>query len=249
MKLAGSGVRGVFWRANPRGTQEIRTGHGRQRGDWWIRWACPHGHLHREQIGPKSLAREESERRRIERACPARTPKPKSYLVADVIREYLDTTKDQKRSSKDDARYGALWTERFGGRTLDEITAGDVEKQRAERLKATTRATADKDKKDRKTVAAATVNREVAFLRHVFNVAIRDGKTERNPVTKLRFFKERGRARYLTDDEEPKLMAALPSDEDRQRVTVLLHTGLRKSEFLGLRWQHVDFKAGVLSVP
>jgi integrase len=67
-------------------------------------------------------------------------------------------------------------------------------------------------------------------------------------VAKLRFFKERGRVRYLTDDEEPKLMAALPGDEDRARVSVLLHTGLRKSEFLGLRWKDVDFKAGVLTV-
>jgi integrase len=88
-----------------------------------------------------------------------------------------------------------------------------------------------------------------AFLRHAFNVAIRDEKTERNPVTKLRFFKERGRVRYLMDEEEPKLLKALPSDEDRQRVTALLHTGLRKAEFLGLRWKHVDFKAGVLTIP
>lgn len=32
-------------------------------------------------------------------------------------------------------------------------------------------------------------------------------------------------------------------------MTVLLHTGLRKAEFLGLCWGHVDFKAGVLTIP
>jgi len=123
------------------------------------------------------------------------------------------------------------------GRTLEEITAGDVDKVRAERR------TGDH------AVTAATVNREVAFLRHVFNVAIRDGKTERNPVARLRFFKERGRVRYLSDEEEPALMKALPDDASHQRVTVLLHTGLRKAEFLGLSWKHVDFKAGVLTIP
>ena len=178
----------------------------------------------------------------------ARKPKPTSYLVADVIDEYLSTTKNQKRSHKDDVRYGAMWKERFAGRTLDEITAGDVEKIRAERLKVTTRATETKEER-KKTVPPATVNREVAFLRHVFNVAIRDSKTERNPVTKLRFFQEHGRVRYLTDEEAPKLMEALATEEDRQRVTVLLHTGLRKAELLGLRWKHVDFKAGVLTIP
>jgi integrase len=249
MKLAQSGSRGVFWRSNPRGTQELRTNDGRQRGDWWVRWTCPHGHLHREHIGPKSLAREAAERRRLERPCPLRQPKPASHLLADVIRDYLAATKNQKRSHKDDARYGAIWTERFAGRTLDEITAGDVEKIRAERLKALTRATATEKAERRKTVTPATVNREVAFLRHVYNVAMRDGKTERNPVARLRFFQERGRVRYLSDEEESALMKALPTDEDRQRVTVLLHTGLRKSEFLGLRWKDVDTKAGMLTIP
>lgn len=44
-------------------------------------------------------------------------------------------------------------------------------------------------------------------------------------------------------------MKALASDADRQRVTVLLQTGLRKSEFLGLRWKDIDLKAGVLTIP
>ena len=46
--------------------------------------------------------------------------------------------------------------------------------------------------------------------------------------------------RYLTDEEEARLMAALPTDAERQRVTILLQTGLRKSEFLGLRWKDAD---------
>jgi integrase len=236
MKLAKSGSRGVFWRSNERGTQERRLGEGRrERGDWWIRWACRHGHLHREQIGPKSLAREQAERRRIERPCPARTPKPASYLLADTIREYLADTAGRKRSHKDDARYGQAWSERFAGRTLEEVTAGELDKIRTERLK---------------TVSPATVNREMAFLKHVYNVAVRDGKTETNAVAKLRMLREpSGRVRYLSDEEEARLMAALSTDADRDRVTVLLHTGFRRGELLSLRWRDVDFKAGVLTVP
>jgi integrase len=238
MKLAQSGSRGVFWRASSRGSQDRKRPDAvRERGDWWIRWACPHGHLHRLHVGPKALAQRQAERHRLERPCPARESKPATYLLPDVIHEYLDGTKNHKRSHKDDARYGEMWSERFKGRALDEITAGEVEKIRAERL----------DGDD--AVKPATVNRQVAFLRHVFNVAIRDGKTERNPVARLRLFKERGRIRYLTDEEQPKLMNSLPDDESRQRVTVLLHTGLRKSEFLGLTWKNVDFKAGVLTIP
>src|SRR5437667_8778511 len=135
MKLAESGSRGVFWRLHLRGTQQRkRSGAPKERGDWWIRWACPHGHLHRARIGPKSLAQKKAEQHRLERPCPARRAKPATHLLADVIREYLDATKNHKRSRKDDARYGDMWSERFKGRTLDEITAGDVEKIRAERL-------------------------------------------------------------------------------------------------------------------
>lgn len=249
MKLAHSGARGVFWRANARGTQELRTAAGRVRGDWWIRWACPHGHLHREQIGPKSLAREESERRRLERPCPARKPKPTSYLLADVIREYLDATKDQKRSHKDDVRYGRVWSERFAGRTLEEITPAELDKIRAERLK-TPAPPDDGNERPKKPTSPATVNREFAFLKHVFTIAVRDGKTDTNPVAKLKMLREpSGRTRYLSDEEEAALLKALPSDEDRQRVTVLLHSGFRRGELLGLRWKDVDFKAGVLTVP
>ena len=44
-------------------------------------------------------------------------------------------------------------------------------------------------------------------------------------------------------------MAALVTDADRDRITVLLQTGFRRGELLGLRWRDVDFKAGVLTVP
>jgi len=94
------------------------------------------------------------------------------------------------------------------------------------------------------------VNREVGFLKHVFNVAIRDGKTDRNPVSKVRMLKEpSGRVRYLSDEEEMRLMSALATDSERERIRFLVQTGLRKSEFANLRWKDVDLKAGVITIP
>jgi integrase len=158
-----------------------------------------------------------------------------TYLLADVIRDYLADAKGRKRSYRDDVRFGRVWIERLGGRMLDEITTAELEKIRTDRLQ---------------TVTPATINREMGFLKHVYNVAIRDSKTESNPVARLRMLREpSGRTRYLSDDEETRLTEALPSDTDRQQLQVLLNTGLRKSEFLGLRWRYVDFKAWVLTVP
>jgi integrase len=246
MKLAVSGSRGVFWRANERGTQDRRlSGKRVERGDWWIRWACSHGHLHRARVGPKSLANNESQRHRTERTCPARAIKPSRYLLRDVIDEYLSTTKGIKRSWKDDERYAKVWKDRLGGRALDEITPAELERIRTGRLDR-----APGDDGTRRAVTAATANREFAFLRRVYNIAIRDDKTDRNPVSKLTALREpSGRVRYLSDEEETALLKALSTDEDRHRVTVLLQTGCRRSEFLGLRWRDIDFKAGVLTVP
>ncbi|MDP3939739.1 MAG: site-specific integrase [Deltaproteobacteria bacterium] len=252
MKLATSGSRGVIWRASPRGTQELRRPDGRrERGDWWIRWACSHDHLHRAQVGPKSLATQEVQRKRLERPCPRHQRRPATYLLADVIREYLVAAKVGKRSFRNDERYGKAWTERLGSRSLEEVTPADLEKIRAERLASRRRRAKNDDKKKAPLpLAAATVNREYAFLKHVFNVAIRDGKTERNPVAKLKMLREpSGRVRYLSDEEEKALRGKLASDEGRDRLQVLLQTGLRKSEFLGLRWKDLDFKAGVLTIP
>jgi site-specific recombinase XerD len=124
-----------------------------------------------------------------------------------------------------------------GGRALEEITPAELEKVQAAR-------------RDVDGVTPATVNRELAFLRHVYNVAIRDGKTEKNPAARVKLLKEpSGRVRYLANEEEHALLDAFPTDADRQRVTVLLQTGLRKSEFLGLRWRDVDFRAGILTIP
>jgi len=236
LKRAKSGSRGVFWRANPRGTQDLRRpGLDPERGDWWIRWKCPHGHLHRELIGPKSKAVPESERRRLERPCPTRDAKPTTHLLVNVIDEYLKSVKPVKRSYRDDARYGKAWKGRFGGRALEEITAGDVERIRIERLAKRT---------------PATVNRELAFLKRVYSIAIRDEKTDRTPFARLKLLREpSGRVRYLADEEEARLMETLSTDTDRDRVRVLLQTGLRKSEFLQLRWKDVDLKAGVLTIP
>jgi integrase len=242
MKLAASGSRGVLWRSNPRGTQKVRHNDGRrEQGDWWIRWSCPHGHLHRALIGPKSLAQKEAERHRLERPCPRHAAKPASYLLADVIDEYLKATRSYKRSAREDERHGKFWKDRLGSRPLEDIGPRDLAAVRTELLEGAEPGDG---------LAPGTANRKFALLRRVYNVAIRDGKTEGNPVAKLGMLKEpSGRVRYLSDEEEAELMKALPTHCDRQRVTVLLQTGLRKSEFLGLRWKDIDLRNGVLTIP
>ena len=53
---------------------------------------------------------------------------------------------------------------------------------------------------------------------------------------------------FLTDEEEARLLDAL-DPRHGPLVAVAVHTGLRRSEQFHLRWEHVDFANGVLTVP
>src|SRR5215475_6383524 len=81
----------------------------------------------------------------------------------------------------------------LGTKRLDEITPFDLERYRRDRKQA--------GKTD------VTINRELAFLRHLYTMAITWGKTTENPVKKVRFARENnGRIRMLSHEEEARLL-------------------------------------------
>jgi site-specific recombinase XerD len=94
-------------------------------------------------------------------------------------------------------------------------------------------------------VRPASVDREVAFLKRVFNVAIDDSLADANPVRKVKLLRENNaRVRYLTDDEQARLRAEM--DEAQWAVVAIaLNTGLRRAEQFSLTWEHVDFNTNL----
>src|SRR6266496_845272 len=75
-------------------------------------------------------------------------------------------------------------------------------------------------------------------------IAFRGSDQNSNPCKRVRKEKEGGkRERYLTFDEESRLMEALTGDLDylRPAVIVSVGTGLRKSELLRIEVDHVNF--------
>jgi len=87
-------------------------------GVYWIRWACPHGHLHREKVGPKGLARQEYEKRKVrartEGYCPRRVAAPKAVIVSEAVKDFLAYAQVNKRSHADDRRMAVRITADFG---------------------------------------------------------------------------------------------------------------------------------------
>ena len=232
MKAAKSGHRGVFWRGNPRGTQELR---GRGRGDWWVRWACGCGRLHRAQVGPKAVAREECERRRtrarIESWCPTREQNQRVTVKTLLALVEKDYRVNGKRSLRTMLCAQKPILSHFGaGRMATDLSAGDLKTYRDARLK--------------DNVQPATVNRELSCLRRGFTLARQDGLLDKAPVFSM-LEEDNVRTGFFEEHERQAVLRTLPADL-AALARFLSLTSWRIGEALSLTWAQVDFSAGTI---
>jgi integrase len=160
---------------------------------------------------------------------------PVKITFGDLGTKYMEYAKGNKRSwLRDEQMLGKLTTFFGSERQVKEIYAADIEGFKLKR---------------RKEVSGSTVNRELALLKRIFNLAIDwDLYLGSNPVKKVKFFQEINTVfRTLSEGEERKLLAnATPYIQDI--VVFDLNTGLRIGEVLSLGWGSVDLEKGLLSV-
>jgi integrase len=204
-------------------------------GVWWIHYHDAVGLKHREKIGPKGLARKRYMQRKTEiaegRFFPNARRRP--VLFDDLVADYRKASaRAGKAIMRTDAGYRRA-LEAFGGRRADSVTAREIETWRD---------------KLAESLAPASVAHHLTMLRAIFNRAVRDGKLPSSPTRGVEFPRENNaRVRYLSDDEEPRLIDAL-AERLRPLVMVAIHTGLREGELLRLRWSDVDFGSGSINV-
>jgi len=169
----------------------------------------------------------EKVRRALERAHGVRVVR--NIKLAPLLEKYLEYCEQNNRPStfrkkRDLARYVLDY---FGDVSLSAITT-----ERIEAFKTTRR----------QKLAPASVNREMALLKHALNLAVEWDYLEVSAATRVKKFKEPpGRVRYLTRDEGAALVEAC-SANIRPIVLMALHTGMRRGEILALDWEHVDLK-------
>lgn len=113
--------------------------------------------------------------------------------------------------------------------------------------------------------SAATINREISLVRTLMGYAASLSVSlpykpiiwadRYNRAASLKMRESKGKLRWLTIEEETRLLAYLASrvsdDEDSAAdnldlVTLLLDTGARYNEIAEMRWKQVDFDAGVI---
>jgi integrase len=103
-------------------------------------------------------------------------------------------------------------------------------------------------------ITYTTINRELAFMRTMFNVLIRAGKAHKNPVTLVTFFEEIQKERILTLQEQLKVLAAIDQSDKRywhlkDIVIIALNSAMRLGEILGMEKGWVNLRDGIIVVP
>ncbi|HZO98667.1 MAG TPA: site-specific integrase [Terriglobia bacterium] len=152
-------------------------------------------------------------------------------------REHPSTHEHYMRSVKVLSRF-------FAQRSLDTITPGDVERFKIVRCRQRRQFA-----KDGRSVTPAAVNRDLAVLRLLFNLAIRLNKARSNPVAGVRLLPEHNlQMRVLSPGEEEVYLAAA-SQSLRDVAILILETGMRPGEVFRLRKEDVDLQLGFLRIP
>lgn len=155
----------------------------------------------------------------------------------ELIQETLDRymAGNTKKSKREDQRHADWWKARLTGKRLNHLTPAILDQAKADLFKTP--------------YTPQTVLHYLKFLRHVLNLAVRDGKLERSPFVRVELPKvTTNRTRCLTPDEETKVLKALgPTYGPWARLAIL--TGMRKSEQFNLRWTDVDLERSLITLP
>jgi len=214
-----------------------------QRGDSWYIDFYYGGKRYTECVGAvtKTVAKEKLLLKKREVITGEYKPKIVKTPFEKFKEEYLKyslANKKPRTAQRDGVSLKPL-EDFFKGKFLSEIHPFLIEKY--------------KQKRKEDGVTTRTINIEMACLRHMFNMAMKWGKAQKNPLKDVKFFKEpEAKDRILSPEEEIKLLDAIRSSRKGQHLEAIITTGIlsgmRKSELLGLEWSNVDFGTRIITV-
>jgi integrase len=178
-----------------------------------------------------------------------KTTEAKKHTLGEAIDRYVQYVMPMKpKSLRSQTCQIKWWKDSLGDYSLAETTPALIAQYR-DKL-----AEGEMVDDERVPRGAATINRYLAILSHVFTVAMKEwGWVEENPILKVTKMKEpRGRVRFLSDDERKNLLEACKKSESPYLYTIVvlaLSTGARRMEILGLCWQkNIDLQRGVITL-
>jgi integrase len=214
---------------------------------WWLDYYTSEGERRRKLCGSHENARAALAEIDLAKKQGIYVDPNAAPMFKEYADKYLETVSVHKNSHDREQRLMKNLLAFFGTARLSKVKRSRVIEYRKARVNA---------------VKPGTVNREIALLRHMFNVAIDQGLVAVNPARGgpgLKAFKEQRRMRYLEMEEVETLLTAIQiriarNSGDKLKasarkyweylhtaVVAALHTGMRKGEILGLRWEQINW--------
>jgi integrase len=151
-------------------------------------------------------------------------------------KDHPSTYRRYKTSSKP-----ILAFSKFRGRPIDQITPALIEDYKLHRNRQV-------GKKTERPIKPATVNRELACLKAMFNCALKNRHDFSNPVSEVDFLPENNEQNRILSFEEQRRYLAAASETLKDVAMLILETGMRPEEVYGIRSENVALDQSYVTI-
>lgn len=181
-----------------------------------------------ERIEGKRLSRKEIQKQNSQQK--------KAYTINKLWEKYRDNRTDNKSLSVDTGRYKKYIKPNFGNKEPNEVLLTDIDKLK---------------KKLNKKLEPQTIKHILNLLDWIVNFGVK-----RNLCPTLPFKVEKPQVNNektedLTPEELENLLNAIEKDENinaQNLMKLVLFTGMRRGELFKLKWSHINFHRGFISI-
>ncbi len=164
-----------------------------------------------------------------------------SYTLEELIQWYLALPVTQnKRSYSKDVERSPYLLNYFGDIKANKIKPSMVESFQHDMLKTKS--------KHGRPFKPSTVNRMVALMKRIFNLALREDMVLKNPCWKVTMLKENNQRDRVISFEQYELLQEQLESHLKPIVAVGYFTGMRLGEILGLTWKQVNMEQGYIDL-
>lgn len=205
---------------------------------WWISYAGLDGGIIRESSKSEKFREAETlliqRRQEIKEGKQPEIKRIANHTLNELAAEYIKWAERQK-SFKSKYYFIKELTETFGSLPLRRFNSMLIEQWQTEKIE--------------KGYKPATINRIHATLNHMFTKAVKWNMVEKETSMRIRdatLLKENNRRLKYLSKEECQALINSCDKHLKPIVITALHSGMRKNEVLGLRWENVDLRHGFI---
>lgn len=237
-------------------------------------YRTPEGRSRRYTIGkhgtwtPEQARRKASELRHAlsigDDPLAAKAAKRSTKTVGEILDAYLASERFQEKAEStkaiDRGRISRHLRPLLGSRYVSDFKTEDIRRALSDIRDGKTAATIKTGKRGLARVRGGktTARDSIALLRAMLNWAVAEELITNNPAASVKLGANGTRDLILNDAQDyARLFSTLERMENEKRlrqpvadaIRVIALTGARRGEIAGLRWEHVDLKRGLITLP